>query len=260
MNTILLGVIFVVTLSTSILVLLEIGRRIGARRLVEEGEVAAKGLGALEGAVFALLGLMIAFSFSGALARFDARRHLVVQEANAIGTAWLRSDLLPPQAQPKARDLFRRYLDSRIETYQKVPDMAAVKQELARSAELQQEIWKLAISSSRSADAGTAPVVLLPALNAMFDITTTRSEAARLHPPLVIFGMLGTLTLACALFAGYDMAIRKRLNPLHSLAFAVVLSVTVYVILDLEYPRIGLIQMTDSDQVLVELRKSMDGL
>ena len=175
--------------------------------------------------------------------------------------AALSSDLcIKTRAQPKAREIFRRYLDSRIETYRKVPDMEAVKKELARSAEIQQEIWQLAISSSRSAGSGSAPVVLLPALNAMFDITTTRTEAARLHPPPVIFVMLGTLALACALFAGYDMAIRKRLNPLHSLAFAVVLSVTIYVIVDLEYPRVGLIRMTDSDQVLVELRKSMDGL
>ena len=160
MNMFLFGLVFVVALSASILVVLEAGRRIGARRLAAEGEVAAKGLGALEGAVFALLGLMIAFCFSGALTRFDARRHLVVQEANAIGTAWLRSDLLPPEAQPKAREYFRRYLDSRIETYRKVPDMAAVRQELARSAELQQEIWQLAISSSRSAGSSAAPVVL----------------------------------------------------------------------------------------------------
>jgi hypothetical protein len=68
-------------------------------------------------------------------------------------------------------------------------------------------------------------MLLLPALNAMFDITTTRTEAARVHPPLMIFGMLGALTLACSLFAGYDMAIRRRLNVLHSVAFAVVLSV-----------------------------------
>ena len=80
-------------------------------------------------------------------------------------------------------------------------------------------------------------MLLLLALNAMFDITTTRAEAARVHPPLMIFGMLGALTLACLLFAGYDMAIRRRRNVLHSVAFAVVLSVTAYVIIDLEYPR-----------------------
>jgi hypothetical protein len=258
MNIPIFGALFAVALAVGILVLLEVGRRIGARRMAEEGESASKGFGAIEGAIFGLLGLILAFSFSGALTRFDARRHLVVAEANNIGTAWLRIDLLPAAAQPPMRDLFRRYLDSRIETYRKVPDMAAVKAELARSTQLQSEIWSLAVSASRNPEVPSAPVVLLPALNAMIDITTTRTEAARLHPPLIIFVMLGTLTLACALFAGYDMAARRRLNLLHSAGFAVVLALTVYVIIDLEYPRRGLIQMTDSDQALVDLRQSMD--
>jgi len=257
-NVILAGTIFAVALSAGVLVLLEIGRRIGVRQLTEEGETASKGLGAIEGAIFGLLGLILAFSFSGALTRFDARRHLVVEEANDIGTAWLRVALLPADAQPPMRDLFRRYLDSRIEVYRKVPDMEAVKSEQARSAKLQSEIWVLAVSSTREVGTAQAPMLLLPALNAMFDITTTRTEAARVHPPLMIFGMLGALTLACSLFAGYDMAIRRRLNVLHSVAFAAVLSVTAYVIIDLEYPRLGFIQISDSDQVLVDLRKSMN--
>ena len=74
----------------------------------------------------------------------------------------------------------------------------------------------------------------------------------------VIFAMLGALTLACSLFAGYDMAIRRRLNVLYSIAFAVVLSVTAYVIIDLEYPCLGLMQVSDSDKVLVDLRGSMN--
>jgi hypothetical protein len=74
----------------------------------------------------------------------------------------------------------------------------------------------------------------------------------------MIFAMLGALTLACSLFAGYDMAIRRRLNVLYSIAFAVVLSVTAYVIIDLEYPRLGLMQVSDSDKVLVDLRGSMN--
>src|SRR3977135_2316934 len=127
MNVILAGTIFAVALSAGILVLLEIGRRIGLRQLAEEGESASKGLGAIEGAIFGLLGLILAFSFSGALTRFDARRHLVVEEANDIGTAWLRIALLPADGQPHMRDLFRRYLDSRIEAYRKVPQMEAVK-------------------------------------------------------------------------------------------------------------------------------------
>jgi hypothetical protein len=215
MNAILAGIIFAVVLSAGILVLLEIGRRVGVRRIAEEGETASKGLSAIEGAIFGLLGLILAFLFSGALTRFDAARHLVVVEANDIGTAWLRIALLPTDAQPSMRDLFRRYLDSRIEVYRRVPniaDMEAVRAALAGSANLQSEIWALAVSSSR--EAGTAPVLVLPALNAMFDIATTRTEATRLDPPMMIFAMLGALTLACSLFAGYDMAIRRHLNVL----------------------------------------------
>jgi hypothetical protein len=70
--------------------------------------------------------------------------------------------------------------------------------------------------------------------------------------------MLGALALTCSLFAGYDLALRKRRNILHSLSFAVVLAVTVYVIVDLEYPRVGLIKISDSDQAMVDLRKSME--
>lgn len=258
MNMVLMGALFAAALFIGILLLLALGRRIGARNLAREGEISQKGLGALEGAIFALLGLVLAFTFSGALARFDARRQLVVEEANAIGTAWLRVDLLPESAREPMRGLFRSYLDSRIETYRKVPDMTAVEAELARSAELQGQIWKLAVSSSPENGSPLGQMLLLPALNAMIDITTTRTEAARIHPPLVVFAMLGVLTLACALFAGYDMAVRRRLNPLHSLAFALVLAVTVYVIVDLEYPRMGLIRVTDSDEVLRELRESMN--
>lgn len=258
MNITLIGTLFAVGLAVGIILLLEIGRRIGARKIAEEGDSASKGLGAIEGALFGLMGLILAFSFSGALTRFDGRRQLVVEEANDIGTAWLRIELLNPEAQPPMRDLFRRYLDSRIEAYRKVPDMDAVRAELARSTKLQEEIWSLAVASGREAKMSSAPILLLPALNAMIDITTTRTEATRMHPPVIIFAMLGTLTLACSLFAGYGMAARQRLNPLHAAGFALVLAVTVYVIIDLEYPRVGLIRMTDSDQALVDLRKSMN--
>jgi hypothetical protein len=258
MSSIAVGVIFASGLFVGILVLIWIGRRIGARFHAQEGESATKGFGAVEGAVFGLLGLVLAFLFSGALSRFDARRSLVVEEANDVGTAWLRVDLLPEDAQQHMRDLFRSYLDSRIATYEKAEDLDAARAELARSTGLQNEIWKHAITSSQKSSTSTPSMLLLPALNAMFDITTTRTEATRVHPPVVIFAMLGVVALACSLFAGYDMSVRSRWHTIHSFAFALVLSVTVYVIIDLEYPRLGLVRMVDSDEVLVSLRKSMD--
>ncbi len=257
MNPVFYGALFAILLAGGIIVLLELGRRIGARRLAAEGEAAVKGFGAIEAAVFALLGLILAFSFSGALVRFDGRRQLVVAEANNIGTAYLRLDLLPAEAQAPLRELFRQYLDSRIETYRKLPDLGAAKAELTRSVKLQGEIWSLAVSSAQKSPGPQAMMLLLPALNAMIDITTTRTEAGNHHSPLIIWAMLAALTFACALFAGYDMAGRKHLNLFHSAAFAMVLAVTFYVIIDLEYPRIGLITMADSDRVLVDLRQIM---
>src|SRR5262245_16132661 len=91
------------SLFIGMLLLLETGRRLSLRQLAQEGAAERAGFGVIEGAVFALLGLLIAFTFSGAAARFDTRRQLVVEEANAIGTAYLRLDLLPATAQPQLR-------------------------------------------------------------------------------------------------------------------------------------------------------------
>jgi hypothetical protein len=110
----------VIVLFAALLALLELGNRLGTRAVALNPE-ATTGAGAMEGAVFALLGLLLAFTFSGAASRFDTRRSQIVEETNAIGTAYLRSDVLPPCG---ARAIaFRRYLDQRIEVYRALPDM-----------------------------------------------------------------------------------------------------------------------------------------
>jgi len=239
-----------------VLAFVEVGRRIGIRRMAEDKEGARAGAGAVEGAVFGLLGLLIAFTFTGAAARFDDRRHLITEEANDIGTAWLRLDLLPAAVQPALRESFRRYLDARLEVYEKLPDLEAAKAALAQSVALQGEIWTQAVAALREAPP-PATTVLLPALNQMIDITTTRTMASKMHPPLIIFVMLVVLTLIGGLFAGYGMAAAKTRSWVHMLGFAFVMGAGVYIILDLEYPRMGLIQVRVADQVLVELRQSM---
>lgn len=245
-------------LFVGMLILLEAGRRIGAQRLARDPEGARAGTGTIEGAVFALLGLLIAFTFSGAATRFDARRDLIVQETNAIGTAWLRLDLLPASAQPAIRENFRRYIDARLIAYQKLPDIQAAMTELAKATALQGEIWTQAVAAGRMDGAPpAAAMLLLPALNEMIDITTTRTTAANLHPPTIIFAMLFGLALTSALLAGYGMAGGRSHNWLHIIGFAAVMAVAVYVIIDIEFPRLGLIRVDAFDQVLVELRASM---
>ncbi len=240
------------------LLLLEVGRRVGVRRQARDPEGASAGLAAVDGAVFGLLGLLIAFTFSGAAARFDTRRQLIVEETNAIGTAYLRLDLLPADAQPALREDFRQYLDARLAVYESLPDLAKARAALDRCVQLQGEIWQRAVAASQRTSTPSATMLLLPALNAVFDVATTRTLAAWMHPPQIVFIMLVSLALAAALLAGYGMASAKSRSLMHMLGFAATLAVATYVILDIEYPRQGLIQVNAFDQALVDLRKSME--
>ena len=238
MNDSISAPIFAGGLFLGMLMLLEIGRRLGRRRL--QTESAGGGFGAAEGAIFALFGLLMAFTFSGATARFDSRRALVADEANAIGTAYLRLDLLAATDRSALQERFREYLDSRLDVYRKLPDLDASLAALSRSANIQQKIWTRSVTAIRSPDAHpNSPILLIPALNAMFDITTTRTLAARTHPPMVIYWLLFLLGLGCALLAGHAMAGLKTWSWLHAAAFAAFVSVVTFVITDIEYPRRG---------------------
>jgi hypothetical protein len=251
--------LFTASLFLGMMLFLEIGRRVGLRRLQDDSSAAAEGIGAVDGAVFAVLGLLIAFTFSGATTRFDSRRQLIVEETNDIGTAYLRLDLLPADAQPALRESFRRYLDARIETYRRFPDIAAVRESLAKANDLQRDIWRQAVLAVRTDGAPpAATMLLLPALNAMIDITTTRTMALQMHPPTVVFVMLFGLALAASLLAGYGMTGSKIRSRFHMLGFALVMATAVFVILDIEYPRLGLVRVDAFDQALVDLRESMN--
>lgn len=208
--------------------------------------------------MFGLLGLLIAFTFSGAASRFEDRRYLIAAEANAIGTAYLRIDLLPRDAQPEMRELFRRYLDVRSATYLDTEDRTATKARLAEGAALQGDIWTKALTASQRPGASAqAAMLLLPALNEFIDITATSVMATQNHPLLVIFLLLSGLSLVGALLVGYGTSPNKDRSWLHTVVFAAILSLTVYVIVDLEFPRLGLIRVDAADQVFIELRKSM---
>jgi hypothetical protein len=245
-----------VGLFVGLLAALELGRRWGRARAARAPDSEREGLGAVEAAVYGLLGLLVAFTFSGAASRFEGRRDLIVQEANAIGTAYLRLDLLAEPARDSLREKFRRYLDSRLETYRRLPDEQAARAELARSIALQGEIWTEAIEAARAAGPSTT-MLLAPALNEMFDTTTTRTAATRAHPPNVLFAMLVAVALVSALLVGHAMAASAASRRLHTLAYAGVLALTLYVIVDLEYPRLGLIRVDAFDQVLVDVREGM---
>ena len=238
-----------------LLLSLDIGRRLGRRSLSEE---AVNGTGAVDGAIYALLGLLLAFTFSGAAQRFDQRRVLMVEEANAIGTAHLRIDMLPEDAQPAMRDAFSRYTASRIHAYAEAGDIARVREALLVSVAIQREIWDLAIAAGRRPDAMAGyNQVMLPALNAMIDITTTRSFALLLHPPGVVYALLVALALASSMLAGHGLAAAPQRRWLHMVCYAAVMTAAIYIIIDMEHPRLGLIRVDSFEQMLIRFSRGV---
>jgi hypothetical protein len=215
------------------------------------------GLAAVEGAVFALMGLLLAFSFSGALSRWDTRRQHIGQEVNAIGTAYLRLDLLPAAAQPPIKQLFRDYVDARLAVYANVLDQDAARRDETKVGATQSEIWQRCLAAFRPVDSPPTTMLLVQALNEMFDMATTRDLTAAAHPPLVVFLMLAAAVLTSSLLAGYDMAKSTKVSRFHMIGYAAMISLTVYVTLDIEFPRLGFVRIDFADQALVALRATM---
>jgi hypothetical protein len=240
------------------LVCLEFGRRIGVWRRIREADRVENSAAAVDGAIFALFGLLIAFTFSGAASRFDHRRDQIADEANAIGTAWMRIDLLPPEAQPPVRGLFRDYLRSRIVTFQNISsDLKAAQAEYDRTENLQNEIWARAVAAARSTGNNAVLSLVVQSLNDMFDMATARVHASRTHVPEPILALLFLLALASALVVGYESAKDEHRSWFHTSLFAFVIATCIFIILDLEHPRIGFIRLNEADRLLDELLAGM---
>jgi hypothetical protein len=244
-------------LFVGLIVCLEIGFRLGLARSRSNADLRHEGIGAIEAAVFALLGLLLAFSFAGATSRLDNRRELIVKEANAIGTAYLRLDLLSPEDQTGMRERFRSYLDARLKAYDALPDLKVTEQEFLRCSEIQQEIWTQAVAASKRDATHNSARLLLPALNDMIDVTTSRGISLRTHLPRLVLALQLCVALLSGLLAGFALAKRQHRSWLHMLVYAAIISVTVYTVLDLDSPRSGLIRLDAADNAMRQLRQSI---
>jgi len=250
-------VLLIIGLLVGMLLTLIIGQHLGRRNKAEVTDAARARLTAVEAAIFGLMGLMIAFTFSGAAQRYELRRQLVIDEANAIGTSYLRVDLLPSSRQEGLREKYRRYAEARLAVYRVLPDLKESTTQAAIATTLQGEIWAGTIAALAEAPPHVA-IVVIPALNQMIDITTARAVASLTHTPTLVMAMLALLGLACSLLAGYVIAGSQTSRVgLHLLTFALMMTATIYIIFDLDYPRYGLIRLDFADQALMDVLASM---
>jgi len=229
-----------------------------ARQRTTTATSAKESVATTTGAMFALLGLLMAFSFSGAYSRFDDRRQIIVAEVNAISTAYLRLDLLPAESQGPIRIQFNDYVRARAGFLALLNNEQEARAELARQEGLQRELWRQVIKATEDLPNPSTRSLLLPALNDMFDIAETRTVAIQTHPPLLIFFMLFTLSLMCAGFVGFGAKGNQHLSHIHVVGFAAVIAITIYVILDIEYPRFGFVRLDLVNQELLRLAEQLE--
>jgi hypothetical protein len=251
-SIVLLGLIVILALSVAA------GRSYGKSQL-KKHERQLEVVIVAEGAVFTLLALLIAFAFSGAYQRFEDRKLHVIEEANVISTAYERIDLIAPAAQPALRNSFRDYIDAQIFSYKNTQHFRYFYQQLAKSFTIENQIWKLSVAACKETkDSGAVTQLFLTAVNNMFDIEAAGMEISRVHPPLAIFVLLIGLAALSGFLAGYSTAENITKSPLHVLCYILITAFTIYIIVDLEFPRVGLIRVDAFDQILVNLRNHMN--
>jgi hypothetical protein len=239
--------------------LLAYGRRLGQRHMAKAGDRAMAGLDAVEGAVFALLGLLLAFAVSGALQRFDERRQLIVQEATAVGTAYDQLDLLEPAARDALKAKLKAYLGARIELYREPIgfDLQGERAtfspaQQARIAALKAELWSDTVTACLAATYASTCSILIPTMTRVFETAQLRSGANEKHPPTIVFAMLYSFGLVGSLLAGFSMAATERPSRVHLWAFALAMSFALFVLTNVEFPRLGLIRVDSFDHFLAE--------
>jgi len=230
-----------------------VGARVRARATKDLPDDLREDFNVLLGASLTLLGLIIGFSFSMATSRYDQRKNLEEEEANAIGTEYLRADLLPPSDAAQVRSLLRQYTDLRLQFYRLRFAGAQLSQINQQTADLQNRLWKAA---SGPASAQPTPVRAL-AVAGMNDVINSQgyTQAAWWNRiPGAAWGLMAAIAIFCNVLFGYGA---HRKDPRLFVIFPIIIAVSFLLIADIDSPRGGLIHVRP--QNLESLRVSLNG-
>lgn len=228
------------------------GHSIRKKAIKRDPEQSTIELGAINGILLGLLALLLAFTFSMASSRFDSRRQLVIEEANNIGTVILRTDIYPDSMRLLLKNSLREYVEARIAFYQAGKDVKKIVMYYLKADSISRQIWAAVANYAKTNDITTRTSEMIPALNAMMDITNTRRAAGEATVPDSILYFLFILCFCSSFLLGYDH--KTKIDWVVVMGFAIMLTTTVYNIMDLDRPRGGLINLDLPNQKIVELR------
>lgn len=227
------------------------------RKQMENGSFSEpSGMNIIESSLMGLTALLLGFTFSMVATKFDNRRHIIIEEANHIGTAILRCDLYPDSIRSLLRADFRQYVEARIASYNAGADEQKIQTALDTAALYSARIWQRVTLLSHNPANLVRTGQMIPALNNMIDIVTTRDADRKNKVPRLILLTLLTFSLLSAFLSGYGNKAKRR-NLLMVGAFAFTSTFALYLIMELDRPKQGFINVYKSEQYIESLREML---
>jgi len=212
--------------------------------------------GMLVGSLLALMAFLLAVTMGMAVDRFDTRRQLVLQEANAIGTVYLRAGYLPQPASDQSRELLREYAPLRVNN----GDASQLQAHFDQSAQIQAQLWAIAEPLARDATGSPVLALYISALNDMIDLGETRLTAleyARVPDTVILLLFLGaTLTLG---MVGFNAGLHRRRSVIGAVVLVIFLGAVITLVVDLDRPRQGFLRVSQQPLIDVEHQMGVPG-
>lgn len=227
-----------------------IGSRVG-RRKSEKGNIPeSDGNKTIFGAVFGLMAFLLAFTFGMSGSRFESRRAASITEANAIGTAILRADLYPEEHRKAFRADFKDYLQARIDYLSCQRDDPKMTEYALAQQKTTASLWNRAMQLSINAPSIIPSNQMIPALNDMFDSATSNDYSELMTVPQSIVFMLFILSFVSSFFVGYIWGEKGKLDWYVTTGFCFLSALVIFITLDLDRPRRGLIKLDTSHNAI----------
>lgn len=243
-------------LLVSMVFAIEVGYRIGRRTQALASEPSKAQINTIQASLLGILALLLGFTFSLSLQRFDSRSEAVVDEANAIGTAYLRAQLLPLSVRSKVQQSLREYLDLRLRAGAVTLDNAAEREQfLVKANQTLDSVWRYALQAAKEDERPVTSGLFIQSLNALIDSYGKRDAELDRHVPEVVLFLLYFAFLMTGVIVGYASGIAGHRASLVTYIMVALIVLLVFIIIDLDRPRRGLIEV--SHKSLIDLQAAI---
>ncbi len=244
----------IIIVSALLLASAEVGYRLGLRLYRRKDEARQGQVGAIQGAMLGLLGLLLGFTFAMAVGRYESRRALVLQEANSIGTTYLRASLLPATHQATVENLLRKYVEVRLAFSDAASDPARQAAAEKDAGKIQRELWARAVAAGKEAPSPLIPS-FIAALNETIDLDATRLNALRTHVPGAVWLLVLAVAVSGCCASGYGAGASGSRLAFANIALPLLVAVAITLIADLDRPNGGLIVI--DQRPMLDLKQSL---